>query len=414
MSSFFKNILVVMTGTAIAQLIGFLLVPVISRLYSPSDFGVYGSFNAILGIIAAGVTLDYTQAIMLPKQKEDAFNLFVLSCVFTVLISTCCLAVCIFAPETFQRFMKVSNAWMLLLLVLAILVRGLNTSLQAWCVRVKAFKHTSASQVIRSISCNGTQIGFGYFKTGAKGLIIGSILANLLASLNLFRVLLPDLLAFRSYIKWDRIKRLAIDYRDFPMYSATHNVINALSAGLAVILLTHFYGIAVAGAYAFGFRTLMMPMRFVLSALRQVLFQKVGETQRRGGSLFPLYTKTTLGLFGLALFPALLFFVWGPQIFTLVFGPQWYMAGEFVQSLVLWAIFIFCNVPAVMFAKVIRIQRLVFIYNLWLLIARVSALVFGGLYLNAKYTVMLFALVGSSMNLILILLVGYAVMIREK
>ena len=412
-STFVKNVLVVMSGTAAAQAIGFALSPVISRLYSPSDFGVFGSFYAIFAVIAAGITLGYTQAIMLPKQKDDAINLFMLSCVSIALVSGCCLAVCLFAPTFLQGLMKAPNAWMLALLFVAILVSGLNQACQAWCVRVKAFKHTSASQVVRSLSSNGTQVGLGYLKGGGEGLIVSSILADFLASFNLVRVLLTDLLAFRGCIRWDRMKQLAKDYRDFPMYSASQNVINALSAGLPVLLLTHFYGIVVAGAYAFGVRILFPPMGLVLRPLRQVLFQKAGETQHQGGSLAPLYVKITAGLFAIAIFPSLVLFIWAPEIFSWVFGSQWHTAGELARSLVLWIVFVFCNLPAVLFAKIIRMQRFVFFYDLCLLAARALALVLGGLYLNALQTIWLFSLVGATMNLFLILMVGYAVMKKE-
>ena len=55
------------------------MAPVISRLFTPSDFGIAGSFDAIAGIIAAGVTLEYSQAIMLPKEKEKALGLLAIS-----------------------------------------------------------------------------------------------------------------------------------------------------------------------------------------------------------------------------------------------------------------------------------------------------------------------------------------------
>lgn len=412
-SSFVKNVLIVMSGTAVGQVIGFALTPIISRLFSPSDFGIFGSFNSISTIIAAGATLEYTQAIMLPKEKEDAINLFIVSCLSTFALGFLCLTFCLLAPASLNGVMKTGGVWALSLLVVATLVIGLNQSCQAWCVRVKAFKHTSASQVIRSLSANGTQIGFGYLKGGAAGLIVSSVLADMLASLNLVRVLLPDLLAFRRCIRWDRMKKLAKDYRDFPMYAASQRVINALSAGLPVLVLTHFYGIAVAGAYAFATRLLFAPMGLVLRALRQVLFQKGAETQHRGGSLAPLYVKTTTWLFALAFFPSLVLFIWAPEIFTWVFGSQWHTAGEFVRSLVLWMIFVFCNVPAVLFARLIRIQRTIFFYDLVLLAVRALALMLGGLYLNASQTIMLFALVGASMNAILIVLVGHAVMKKE-
>jgi O-antigen/teichoic acid export membrane protein len=312
-----------------------------------------------------------------------------------------------------NNLMKTGGTWALALLVLATIVAGLNQSCQAWCVRVKAFKHTSASQAVRSISSNGAQIGLGYVRGGAGALIVASVLGDLLASLNLVRVLLPDLFSLKGAIRWDRMKLLAKEYRDFPMYSASQNVLNALSSGLPVLLLAHFYGILVAGAYAFGVRMLQVPMSFVLGALRQVLFQKAAETQHQGGSLTPLYLKTTVGLFAMALLPSSILFIWAPQLFTWIFGSQWYVAGEYARSLVLWLLVVFCNLPAVLFARLIRIQRAVFFYDMALLGLRVLALVLGGLYLSALQTISLFSVVGAAMNAILILLVGYAVMKKE-
>jgi O-antigen/teichoic acid export membrane protein len=396
-----------------AQAIGFALTPVISRLFFPADFGIFGSFSAIAGIVAAGVTLEYTQAIMLPKEKEDALNLFLVSCLCTVAVSILCLAVCLLFPVTVHGWMNTEGAWVLALLVLATFATGLNSSCQAWCVRVKAFKETSASQVVRSLSSNGMQVGFGVLKGGATGLIISVILADILASINLIRVLLPELASLHRTIRWDRIKQLAKDYRDFPLYSASQNVVNALSSGLPVLLLTHYYGIVVAGVYTFGIRILLLPMGLVLRALRQVLFQKAGETLHREEALMPLYVKITAGLFAMILLPSVILIVWSPEIFAWVFGSQWRLAGEYAQCLILWLMFYFCNLPAVLFAQLIRIQRTFFVYDLFLLAARALALIIGGMYLSAWHTVLLFSVVGALMNLFLILLVGYAIMKKE-
>lgn len=412
-STFFKNILIVMTGTVVAQAIGFLLSPIISRLFSPSDFGVFGSFYSVLGIITAGVTLQYSQAIILPKEKENAINLFFVSCFCTFFVSCILLALCLIFPAYLNGLMKTEGGLFLTLLVAAAIVAGLNQSFQAWCVRIKAFKQTSTSQVVRSVASNSTQIGFGLIKGGGAGLVVSSVLADIVASINLLRVLIPDILAYRTAIRWDRMKKLAWEYHDFPMYSASQNVINAVSTGLPVLLLTHFFGIAVAGAYAFGVRILMAPMGFVLTALRQVLLQKAAETQHQGGNLSSLYIKVTAGLFGIAFLPVLVIFIWAPQIFSWIFGTQWLTAGLFARGLIIWMLFVFCNLPAVLFARLIRIQRTVFFYDLVLLAVRVSILVIGGLYLSALYCVMLFSVVGAVMNLCLILIVGFAI-VKKK
>jgi O-antigen/teichoic acid export membrane protein len=412
-SVFFKNILVVMAGTGAAQIVSIALAPIISRLFTPSDFGISGSFGAIWGIIAAGVTLEYSQAIMLPKERENALGLLAVSFSCTAAVSALTLLVCVIAPATVNGLMKTRGIWPLALLVLATLVSGLNYASQAWAVRIKAFKRTSASQVIRSLSGKGTSIGFGLLKLGAPGLIIANIVGEVASGLNLIQALLPDLPALKKQARPDLMKKLAKEYRDFPMYSASQNVINAISGGLPVLLLTRFFGLPIAGAYAFAVTVLTFPMGFVLSALRQVLFQKASESQHQGRSLAALYVKVTATLFAMALLPTAVILIWGPQLFAWVFGSQWYTAGELSRSLMIWMAVVFCNLPAVLFGRIIRIQKFVFFYDLGLLAARTAALILGGLFLSAYQTVMAYALVGAAMNAFLIFAVGRAIMKKE-
>jgi O-antigen/teichoic acid export membrane protein len=154
-------------------------------------------------------------------------------------------------------------------------------------------------------------------------------------------------------------------------------------------------------------------MSFIITALRQVLFQRACEIQHQGKRLGALYIKTTAGLFVMALLPSLILLFWAPQLFVWIFGSKWLMAGELTRSLVLWYVFVFCNLPAVLFARIIRIQGFVFLYNIALLGARTLTLVFGGLYLSALQTVTLFSLVGAVMNAFLIFRVGRALKKKE-
>jgi lipopolysaccharide exporter len=412
-SAFVKNLLIVMSGTALAQILGYALSPLISRLYSPSDFGVYGSFAAVAVIIATISTLDYSLAVMLPKNKDDAMHLFVLSCLLTAIISAVCLIICVLAPGFVQGLIKAPGIWLLVLLVLGILIAGLNLAFQAWCIRIKSFKHTSASQVIRSMTTNGTQLGLGYLKGGPSALVFGGFLGEALASVNLARVVSRDLRTLREDFRWKRMCQLAKEYRDFPIYSASTNLINSVSLNLPIFLLTHFFGIATAGAYAFGNRILSAPMGLVQRALRQVLYQKASETHNAGGRLFLLYLKFTVGLFAIGFLPSLIFIIWAPEIFTWIFGAQWHTAGIFAQSLILWLLFMFCSLPATLTARIARMQRQMFLFNLALLILRSFALIMGGLYLSAAYSVMLYSVVGSLMNVVFIFMIGFALKKKE-
>jgi len=408
-SIFIKNLLVLMTGTAVAQVIGFALSPVISRLFTPADFGVFGTFSSVLGVLAAAITLEYTQAIFLQKEETDAINLFALSCICTAIISSACLLLGLLFPQLLWKLLKTDSTFLAVLLIIAIATSGLNSACQAWCIRAKAFHQTSTSQVLRSISCNGLQIGLGFARQGSIGLIIGSVIAECVATANLARVTIRDWKRLRHSITWTRIGNLAVQYRDFPAYAATQNIVTTLSQGLPVILLTHYYGITIAGAYAFVMRILQAPMGFVLRALRQVLLQKASETLHSGGPLASLYAKVTMSLIALAVLPLLILVAWAPDLFTLIFGNQWKLAGEFARSLAVWMSVAFCNLPAVLFAQVLRMQRVTLIYDLIGLALRSSVLVLGGLYASASTTIFVYSVVGAAMNVALILIVGVRV-----
>jgi lipopolysaccharide exporter len=414
-SPFVRNMSIVMTGTAVAQVIGFALTPIISRLFSLEDFGVFGSFSSVLGVVIAFVTLQYSQAVMLPKEEKDAVNVFAVS-ILSVFIITFLgfLFAFVFSDWLLKILSAPKSRWLLWFLPFGIFVAGINQAFQAWCIRRKAFTKTASSQIIRAGSGGVLNIAAGFFQLGSSGLVASSVVANGLASVNfVYQVFCLDKALFKSSLAWKRIGRLAVEYRDFPLYSATQNMMNALSLGLPVLLLAHFFGIAVAGAYAFGARLLQVPMSFILTSLRQVLFQKACETHHQGGKLLPLYMKITAGLFVLVFFPSVVLFIWSPQIFAWVFGSQWYAAGEFARWLVLWFMFGFCNVPSTLFARILRMQRQLFFFDLSLLAMRALTLVLGGLYLNEHRTIMVFSIVGSIMNIALIVWIGYVLMKHE-
>lgn len=405
--------LVVMTGSVLAQAYGLAISPVISRLFTPADFGVFGSFGAVAGVIASIVTLGYAEAIMLPKREEDAGQVLLLCCTLTLVVACACAGACLLFPGSLMGLMETESSWLLVLLVLAVLAAGANVSFQTWCVRVKAFRRTATSQVVRGLSSNSLQVGFGFLSLGAHGLAVSSVFADLLASVNLFHVARSRLATFLHEARFRRVFGLAVEYRDFLFYSAPMDCLDALSRGLPVLLLGHYYGIEVAGAYAFGVRLLQSPMGLVTNAVRQVLYQKASETHNAGGALLPLYLKTTGGLFALAVVPSLIVFVWSPTIFVWLFGARWEVAGSYARWLVVWLLLMFCNVPSILVGRILRIQRQTAGFQVVMVVGRSLVLILGGLYLTAEHTILAFSLVGALVNAAVIVYVGRVLKRRE-
>ena len=86
-SEFNRNILTLMTGTTIAQAIPIAISPILTRIYTPEDFGIFAIFLAITIIIGSIANGRYELAIMIPKKDEDAINIFALGFIITTSIS---------------------------------------------------------------------------------------------------------------------------------------------------------------------------------------------------------------------------------------------------------------------------------------------------------------------------------------
>ena len=91
--SFAAHVLTLMTGATIAQAIPIAIAPILTRLYTPSDFGVFALFSSLVSLAAIIATGRYELAIMLPEDDQDAINLMALSVGISLLVSSICLVV---------------------------------------------------------------------------------------------------------------------------------------------------------------------------------------------------------------------------------------------------------------------------------------------------------------------------------
>ncbi len=415
-SHFFRNVVMVTSGTAVAQLITFALIPVLSRVFSPAEFGVFGSFGAVLSVMTAGITLQYSQALILPKEESKAADLFVVSVLTVLAMSAGVAAAGALFPETVLGLFKgQAFRWMLWLLPLVVLISGLNQALHAWCVRRKAFRRTAFSQVARSLVAPGTQILLGSTGFGVGALAGGMAIGDMAANATLTRAVSRDeCRLFRDALRSRSLWCSAREYLDFATYATPQAVMNTASQGAPILLLAHFYGAAVAGSYALATRALQSPMNLILGSLRQVLLQKATEIYNSGMPLFPLLYKSTLGLFAIVILPACVGFIFAPKAFVLFLGAGWLEAGLYARWLILWLACMFCNLPAVLLGRILRQQRALLIFDAVLLVIRILSLVVGGLLLTPLQTIILFSLVGAVFNVAIIGWLGRIVWVMNK
>lgn len=92
---FARGVSVLAGGTAGAQILLLLAAPLLTRLYTPEDYGllaVHGSLLAIIGVVAS---LRYELAIPLPEENQEAANVVVL-CLLLLVVTSLLTAVLVF------------------------------------------------------------------------------------------------------------------------------------------------------------------------------------------------------------------------------------------------------------------------------------------------------------------------------
>ena len=389
---------------AFGQALSLLAMPVLSRLYSAESFGVLGTFVSIASILGSLATLQYGVALMLPKRDTEAANVFMLGCLSVACITVIISIILVIFPDPSLALMKApESTWMLMLLPLYVLFNGTNQMLIGWSVRRRQFRQNSTSQVVRSLTVNSVQIAAAPVFPSGGTLATGAMLGEFGSCINLGYVFWKtENRFFQRCFSTLWMKRLAKSYYDFPAFSTPQNLLNAVSQGLPVLLLGHYYGIEVAGLYAFGIRLLQAPLGLLLTPLRQVLFQKFCEVQNKGITIMPIYRKSTLGLLALIILPLIFGIMFFPAAFAHTFGEKWRRAGEFARWLLIWQAFMFCNAPSVLMTRILRMQRHMLLFDVATLGLRTVILVIGGRYWNHMQSGAAFGVLGAVLNLLLI------------
>ena len=166
----------------IAQIIPMLLMPVLTRMYSPDDFGVLELFVSVTTILGSIANLRYELSIVLPDRKEDAWNImslgfliaFVLSIILQILIG--------FFADTIAGLLNNSQIKFWLYFVpITVFLQGAYNMLSYYNTREKSYKNISSASIWRASTRTGTQIGLGFLSKTPIGLIVGQIIGYLVS-----------------------------------------------------------------------------------------------------------------------------------------------------------------------------------------------------------------------------------------
>jgi O-antigen/teichoic acid export membrane protein len=320
-SSLFKSAIILSIGSGIGQLISVLVSPLLTRIYTPEEFGMFTLFVSIASTasVAGAGRLELAQ--LVPKRSLAANIVRTTAKVFAIIFSLLFgIVLLLLQPKVIE------NTLYYLLLPMTILLISFGSIQNYYATRKNKFKSISLGNLIKSISNNSIAIALGLFQY-SLGLIVGYIVGNI--AFNAFiRFYLPKSRIYVQTVK-EHLATLT-SYKDFPTTNSLSAFSNMATNQLPIIIMAMVFDNTLIGLYGLLMKVLNMPLIFFGRSISQVLFSRFSSEERKGASMTNWVQNLAIYLFVGITIVMLPFVFWGQEIFSIAFGDEWSEAGRLV------------------------------------------------------------------------------------
>ncbi len=383
-SGFSKSLITLLTGTTLAQGITLLISPILSRLFTPHDFGVFGTFLSIVSAIALIASLRYEIAIVLPKKEDVAINLLALAALLTLIISTLSFIGVLLFKYFYPgyEFIDQDLKFLLYFIPVLILFIGFYQILNNYANRLKKYRSIVNYRVSNSLVSSSVNIAMGGMKFGSIGLLLGAILGNGISIVIFFKEMYKDIKEQAGFISKGKMKEIAFSYKEFPLVNSFQSISDMLQINGIIYFIIYFFNSFIVGSFSYALRILQAPMNLLGSAMAQIFYQQASELKNNGENLKDIVKKTMIksALTGLPIFLAIIFF--GPQLFAFVFGETWREAGVYARILSPMLFFDFIRSPVSQVPLIIGRQKRLFSISLIGNFILIISMLYGGIFVH--------------------------------
>lgn len=340
-SEYWRDVAWLSSGTALAQLVGVLMMPVLSRVFQPAEFAIQNLFVQVTGIVTILITLRYEYFVQLPKSEDDAIRMVYLVLfiggMFCLLISP---LLWLFQRQLASLLGQPHVApWLMFVPITSIAV-AISVVLQGYIQRCRKFRASANAEVAAKAGFFGSALVGHSTLPGAGGLIVSALGGACAKIWVLLREFHPIPIGSVScYIAIFRIySRMSVAL----IYS---HLMLACTAIAPVLFISHLYGGDVLGQYSLAFQAVSLPAALLGKAVGSVYAQRAAERWAHGESFDDLWRSTAkkLLLVGIPVYTISAALM--PWLFPVVFGGSWHAAGFFGAILSVNAFFSFVTSP---------------------------------------------------------------------
>lgn len=370
---FGKSVAHLAGGSIVGQVIALMAAPVLTRLYTPTDFGVLAVYMSLVTVFGVVACLRYEAAVALPESDREAANLVVLSVVMCLFVASFIAFGLYFFSNLVFELLKIQDLGLVKYFIpLGVLVLGLFSVMSYWTVRQKEYLLVSKARVVQVVTSVTWQLFM--FSFAPISLLIGNLLGQIVSVIILVKSGVVSLGKYDFTIC--SLYRVLVRYRRFPLASTWASLLNRISAQLPTLMFTGLFGPAVAGFYALTMRVVSIPSGVVSQAIHYVYLTSVADAYAKGSA--GLLTAKTLNLLSRLVIPPVIVFAFvSVDLFSLVFGATWAEAGVYARLLSPLIYFSVVISPFMVLFSVLEEQVHEFFFQLLFLVLRLASILLG-------------------------------------
>jgi len=361
-SDVFKSFTVLFSGTLMAQVIGYAIAPILTRLYTNAEMGEILYYMRLIAFISSIATLRYEAALPLPKRDDHSYLMyrFVYLFSFWLLVFIACFLL------VFSVVFDLMNLqpWFILCVILgaaAMIVINVGTS---WAVRTGTYGIISRQKITNSLVSNALKWGFFFLNWKSFGLILATLLGFVVSAIEFIWDFRKTHQRFRELFSPRKTRVVLKQHREFPLLNLPHVFIDNGRDMLLATLILAYFGEAVYGSYGHAYQMLRIPLMLVGVSVGQLFYNRSSEAMHKQKALTPILSKTIGVLTLISIIPFTVLFFYGTEIFGFVFGTTWGIAGTYAETMAFWLMVNFVLSPISALPLLLNKQRYALIMGL--------------------------------------------------
>jgi len=324
-----RGIVALLTGSIGAQIVTLAALPILSRLFTPLEFGYFSLVMAYSGIIAPAAALRLETAVMLPERVEQvrALTRAGLVSIFTIsVLVTAALEGLLLIGASGVGESPLFPVWV----GAYILTTSLFMFLGQLALRKREYSLVARRSLLQAVVASVMQVLLGLWRKIPDGLLLGGLLGRSAG----IAVLLKHTREFLRKPPRGGARQALREYWRFPVIFTPSIILNSLGLLAPLIYLTAVFGVTAAGQIGMAEKIVAVPVTVIGAAVGQAVDAEVSRAIRdRVTDHSRFYLRLTIFLGSIGALVAVVGGTLGGIVIPLILGEKWQLAGQIVQIL---------------------------------------------------------------------------------